>query len=180
MKQQVRIIGGQWRGRKISVPDVEHLRPTSDRIRETLFNWLMPVIKDAKCADLYAGTGILGIESLSRFAKSCDFAESDRGARKCLEENIAELAPSDAALFNDANRILDGTGCYDVIFLDPPYKARLLSSLIEKIARLEILSTDGLVFVEDNQPLDFPLPEQFEWYRQKKAGQVYFGLVQLK
>ena len=103
---QLRIIGGEWRGRKLRFPDVAGLRPTTDRVRETLFNWLAPVIHGARCLDLFAGSGALGLEALSRGASSVVFIDSDRRAVQSLRENLAllkegrgEVLQSDALSF---------------------------------------------------------------------------------
>lgn len=120
---QIRIIGGQWRGRKLPVRDSEGLRPTTDRVRETLFNWLMPVIRDANCLDCFAGSGALGIEALSRYAASATLIELDKHNARQLSENLAQLKIHNAQVIN-ANTLtyLANSGTpFDVVFLDPPF-----------------------------------------------------------
>src|ERR1700761_9030792 len=119
---RVRIIGGSLRGSKLDVPDFAGLRPTPDRVRETLFNWLMPVIEGARCLDLFAGTGALGIEALSRGAAHVDFVESDAQLARMLRDNLARLKQTASVLQSAASRFLESAGGeYDVVFLDPPF-----------------------------------------------------------
>ena len=97
---QIRIIGGQWRGRKLPVPESPGLRPTTDRVRETLFNWLAPSIVDANCLDCFAGSGALGLEALSRYAASATLLEMERGVAQQLQKNLATLKASNAKVVN--------------------------------------------------------------------------------
>lgn len=125
---QIRIIGGKWRGRKLPVFDSEGLRPTTDRIRETLFNWLIPVIQEARCLDCFAGSGALAIEALSRNAASATLIELERPVATQLATNLAKLEAKNAQVINsDALNYLAKAGtAYDVIFLDPPFRKELL------------------------------------------------------
>jgi 16S rRNA (guanine966-N2)-methyltransferase len=123
---KLRIIGGSLRGSKLAVPDVLGLRPTSDRVRETLFNWLMPVIDGARCLDLFAGTGALGIEALSRGAAWTDFVESDARLAQSLRENLQRLKQTQASVRGgDAATLLrmPPPSPYDIVFVDPPFSA---------------------------------------------------------
>lgn len=97
---QIRIIGGQWRGRKLPVPDSPGLRPTTDRVRETLFNWLAPSMVDAHCLDCFAGSGALGLEALSRYAASATLLEMERGVAQTLQQNLATLKATNAKVVN--------------------------------------------------------------------------------
>ena len=121
---QIRIIGGQWRGRKLPVLNAEGLRPTTDRNKETLFNWLMPYINDARCLDVFAGSGGLGLEALSRYAAHCDFIELDKQAASQLKSNLTLLKANELASATvhqgDALGILKGISQapYDIIFVD--------------------------------------------------------------
>ena len=125
----VRIIAGQWRGRKLPVIDADGLRPTGDRIRETLFNWLAPHIEGARCLDLFAGSGALGFEALSRGAASCDFVELNGAVAKTLEANKQLLNAQGAEIHRkDWKAFLEseaGQRPWDVVFLDPPFSEGL-------------------------------------------------------
>ena len=120
---QIRIIGGQWRGRKLPVPDSPGLRPTTDRVRETLFNWLAPVIVDAQCLDCFAGSGALGLECISRGAKEAVFNDCSKDSVAVLTANIKKLGEGEVCTV----RALDYLAClsalqgkFDIVFLDPP------------------------------------------------------------
>lgn len=176
-QNQIRIIGGHWRGRLITVPEAKDLRPTADRIRETLFNWLQPVVIDAVCADFFAGTGILGIEALSRGAKSCAFSDNNKTVRAQLSHSLSMLNIKCEPIQSTYLDILNSNQKFNLIFLDPPYKEKIIPALLEKIIDKSLLHENGFIFVEHNEPLDFELPKGLTWHRQKKAGQVYFGLL---
>src|SRR5580765_815361 len=123
---RLRIVGGTLRGARLDVPGAPGLRPTPDRVRETLFNWLMPVIAGARCLDLFAGTGALGIEALSRGAAAADFVEADAQLADLLRANLLRLKQAARVVRSDALRFLGETDVrYDVVFLDPPFGAAL-------------------------------------------------------
>src|SRR5262245_39524151 len=128
MANTLRIIGGEWRGRRIRFPGKGGIRPTPDRVRETLFNWLMAKVPGSRCLDLFAGSGALGLEALSRGAAQVTFVERDRENAASLAATAAELAPGRAVVIEgDALAWLAGTAeAYDVVFLDPPFAAGLL------------------------------------------------------
>lgn len=134
---QIRIIGGKWRGRKLPVRDSEGLRPTTDRIKETLFNWLMPIIREARCLDCFAGSGSLGFEALSRFADSVTFIELDKQNAQLLTENKARLQSDNANIINgNSLEILGQNGTpFDVVFIDPPFRKGLLSDTIQLLEK---------------------------------------------
>ena len=125
---QIRIIGGQWRGRKLPVPDSPGLRPTTDRVRETLFNWLAPVIVDAQCLDCFAGSGALGLEALSRYAAGATLIEMDRAVSQQLIKNLATLKAGNARVVNsNAMSFLAQKGTpHNIVFVDPPFRRGLL------------------------------------------------------
>lgn len=169
---KVRIIGGQWRGRKLPVRDQEGLRPTGDRLRETLFNWLMPYIHGAECLDAFAGSGALGFEALSRGAQFTQFIEMHQGAAQQINANItllngrAEVARSDfLAWSNNGKR-------FDIVFLDPPFSHALWSPAIQHLVDRDMLNPQALVYIE--KPANYPLscPEDWEPLKTKRAGQV--------
>ena len=177
---QLRIIGGEWRGRKLSFPDVEGLRPTTDRVRETLFNWLAPVIHGARCLDLFAGSGALGLEALSRGAAAVSFIDSDRRAAQSLKDNLALLkCERGTVLQGDALSFLQGEPVpFDIVFLDPPFRKELLQPCLEQLSNEGWLSDEARLYIEVEQELGEPeLPEGWEMVRRKHAGQVIYGLA---
>ena len=177
---QLRIIGGEWRGRKLGFPDVEGLRPTTDRVRETLFNWLQPVIHGARCLDLFAGSGALGLEALSRGAASVQFVDMDRRAISSLKENLSLLKDNrGSVLQSDALSFLGGEPqVFDVVFLDPPFRQELLQPCLEQLCNNGWLSENARLYIEVEQELGEPqLPEGWKMLSSKQAGQVIYGLA---
>jgi 16S rRNA (guanine966-N2)-methyltransferase len=177
---QLRIIGGEWRGRKLRFPDVEGLRPTTDRVRETLFNWLQPVIHGARCLDLFAGSGALGLEALSRGAANVCFVDSDRRAVQSLKDNLALLQDQAGTVVQaDALTYLKaGPQPFDIVFLDPPFRKELLQPCLELLYSEGWLADNARLYIEVEQELGEPeLPPGWEWQRSKKAGQVVYGLA---
>ncbi|WP_404461367.1 16S rRNA (guanine(966)-N(2))-methyltransferase [Providencia rettgeri] len=176
---QIRIIGGKWRGRKLPVRDSEGLRPTTDRIKETLFNWLMPVIRDARCLDCFAGSGSLGFEALSRFAQNVTFIELDKQNSQLLTENKARLQAEDATVINNSSlTVLSQQGSpFDVVFIDPPFRKGLLTETIQLLEKNQWLADESWVYVESEaeSPLT-DLPANWLLHREKIAGQVAYRL----
>ena len=176
---QVRIIGGKWRGRKLPVRDSEGLRPTTDRIKETLFNWLMPVIRDARCLDCFAGSGSLGFEALSRFAQNVTFIELDKQNAQLLTENKARLQADDATVItNSSLTVLSQQGTpFDVVFIDPPFRKGLLNETIQLLEKNQWLADESWIYVESEaeSPLT-DLPTNWQLHREKIAGQVAYRL----
>lgn len=180
-RNQLRIIGGDWRGRKLDFPDAQGLRPTPDRVRETLFNWLMPVIRGAHCLDLFAGSGALGLEALSRGAAEVVLVDSQAQVVAALQQNIdllqaemrAQLHQHDAlAYLNQLN------SSFDIIFLDPPYHQHLLQPCIDSLYQQEALTAQSYLYFEVNRDEALPnLPATWTIHRQKTAGQVGYYLV---
>ena len=176
----VRIIAGDWRGRRLSVANVPGLRPSGDRSRETLFNWLQPFVVGADCADLFAGTGALGFEAASRGAASVSFIDTDPRAVRSLKENLSLLASDRGEVVqSDALAYLQGQPKpFDIIFLDPPFRQSLLQPCLEQLCNNDWLTTDARLYVEVEQELSEPeLPTGWEMIRSKKAGQVIYGLA---
>jgi len=176
----VRIIGGEYRGRKISFPDAAGLRPTSDRVRETLFNWLQPVIVGARCLDLFAGSGALGFEATSRGAKKVTMIESNPKVAASLKQNAAVLAASNVEVIVDDALAWVGAGAgpYDVVFVDPPFAGKLLAPVLRSLVDNEALSEDALIYLEGDAADGFPgMLEGLELIREKRAGQVCYGLA---
>jgi len=179
---QVRIIGGQWRSRKLPVNDVEGLRPTTDRVKETVFNWLAPYLDNADCLDLFAGSGGLAFEALSRYAASALLIEKDRGAAKQLQTNLATLKCTNATVNNkDSLSVLEKscTKPFSVVFIDPPFRKNLLEKSCYLLETNGWLTDDAVIYIEVESELSMlPLPNNWRCIKDKKAGQVSFSLWQ--
>jgi 16S rRNA (guanine966-N2)-methyltransferase len=174
---KVRIIAGRLRGSRIVVPDRPGLRPTPDRVRETLFNWLAPVIEGARCLDLFAGTGALGIEALSRGAASCTFVESDRELARRIEDDLTRLDAGEARVVaTDAESLLAGAQQpFDVVFLDPPFAANLWEAIASRLER-GWLARDAWIYVESPADARFALPPTWQLHREGHAGAARHAL----
>jgi len=182
LPNRLRIIGGQWRGVRITFPPLPALRPSPDRVRETLFNWLQPVIVGARCLDLFAGSGALGIEALSRGASHVDFIDSEPAIGRHLLETLQRLDAANAAVRTaDALKFLDqrhAGGHYDVVFLDPPYASDLLLQVCNKLAAADWLARGALIYLECAADKPLPqLPAAWQVHRSKRAGQVGYHLL---
>ena len=178
---QLRVIGGQWRSRKLKFPTVPGLRPTPDRVRETLFNWLAPVIDGARCLDLFAGSGALGIEALSRGAASVVFAEQNPLAVKTLHENLRLLQTSAAEVIHmDARSWLKKPVFepFDIVFLDPPFGQDWLAPLCQVLENNAFLKTKAMIYLESEIHSTPALPANWTLLRHKTAGQVHYRLAQ--
>ena len=178
---RLRIVAGKWRSRLLDIADVSGLRPTSERIRETVFNWLAPGIAGARCLDLFAGTGALGLEALSRGAAEAVFVEKSAVAAKLLRNNIAALGASITTVHNaDALDFLQGTelGKFDIVFLDPPFAADMLGDLCRLLDEVSILGSGAQVYLEEdrNKP-EVDLPQKWRVVKSKNAGNVRYSLV---
>ena len=181
---QLRIIGGMWRGRKLRFPDRPGLRPTGDRVRETLFNWLEPELAGAYCLDLFAGSGALGIEALSRGAARCDFVDADREALTAVEQHLNTLDASDRSTLqcgSAAEYLSAAQGGWDIVFVDPPFEAQLGESTLQQIATAGCLSNNNRVYYETSLSNPEPIPEMlYEVVREKTAGDVRYQLLTLR
>ncbi|SNY71536.1 16S rRNA (guanine(966)-N(2))-methyltransferase [Enterobacter sp. CC120223-11] len=176
---QIRIIGGQWRGRKLPVPDSPGLRPTTDRVRETLFNWLAPHMVDARCLDCFAGSGALGLEALSRYAGSATLLEMERHVAQQLQKNLATLNARNAQVVNtNSLTFLAGAGTpHDVVFIDPPFRKGLLEETLALLENNGWLADDALIYVESEVENGLPpVPAHWDLHREKVAGQVAYRL----
>lgn len=176
----VRIIGGEWRGRKLTVADLPGLRPTGDRARETLFNWLQADIHGARCVDLFAGTGALGFEAASRGASEVTLVERSRQAADNLRESVKMLAA-------DHVRVVEGdglgwlrdqeAGSFDIVFIDPPFESEFAPEALDSLAAGELLAPGGLVYLESHR-LDSPeLAAGWVSVREKVLGDVRIQLL---
>lgn len=171
----IRIIGGKWRSRKLSVPNTPWLRPTPDRIRETVFNWLTPHLEGARCLDLFCGTGVLGLEALSRGALTVTAIEKDPVLVQNLSTQAKILGANLQIVRDSVERWLTNTPTpFDIVFLDPPYSLSLLPGCLEQLRR-GWLSPKALVYTESNEPLR--TPPHYQVVKHKKAGRIYFYLL---
>ncbi|NVK22263.1 MAG: 16S rRNA (guanine(966)-N(2))-methyltransferase RsmD [Kangiellaceae bacterium] len=176
-----RVIGGQWKGRKLRFIEVEGLRPSLDRVRETLFNWLQWDIRGAKCLDLFAGSGALGIEALSRGAGEVQFIELNKKAANQLRSNLEQLQTDDARLFNgDALKFVEtNQQAYDIIFIDPPFHKGIAQNVIDQLAQSATIQSETLIYIEVEQGLELDIPEHWQLLKDKKAGQLLYKLFQV-
>jgi 16S rRNA (guanine966-N2)-methyltransferase len=179
---RLRIVAGNWRSRLLAIADVEGLRPTSERIRETLFNWLAPTLPGSRCLDLFAGTGALGLEALSRGADEVVFVERHPAAARQLRSNIAALGTDDATVIEkDALDYLREAPPehFDVVFLDPPFAADLIGETCRLLSRMHWLAESALVYIELDRSATPPeLPPGWTVRRNKTAGNVRYILVE--
>ena len=185
---EVRIISGQWKGRKLRFPANQDLRPTLGRVRETLFNWLAPMIQGTRCLDLFAGSGALGFEALSRGAAEVTFVERDRKAALALQANAQQLhARSDSFRIlnesasgylsrSDLSRMPEpgNAGGFDIIFFDPPFGDRAAGKLLDRLLS-EFLAPEGLLYLEC--PRRQPLPHAERQLKHATAGDCQFALL---
>ena len=179
----IRIISGKWRGRKLPVLDAQGLRPTTDRTKETLFNWLMPYINDRVCLDAFAGSGGLGFEALSRHAKRVDFIEKDRAAYQQLLKNIETLKidkQQASVAFGDMQQRLKQTADrYDLVFLDPPFGYALIPAAIALLEQQNALNNGALIYIEcEANNADYPVPQNWQLLKDKSTSQVSSRLFQ--
>jgi 16S rRNA (guanine966-N2)-methyltransferase len=177
---QLRIIAGLWRGRKLSFPDVDGLRPTGDRIRETLFNWLAPEIQGARCLDLFAGSGALGIEALSRGAETSVLVERDTKAAAQLKANLEILKAEQGRVVNvDALGFLQKGNTdapYHIVFIDPPFQLNLWQSVIDALEAGNWLADNATIYIESGRDDEYQPPINWQLHRDKHAGAVSYRL----
>lgn len=177
-----RIIGGTHRGRRFEFPGDLSVRPSPDRVRETLFNWLLPVISGARCLDLFAGSGALGLEALSRGAAFASFVEAAPRAASAIREHLGALREGARAQVHagDVQAFLRAAPAepFDIVFLDPPYGAGLLEPACAALEHNGWLAAESRIYIEcgakDGLP---PLPDNWEVLREKRAGQVGYALA---
>lgn len=182
-QNSLRIIGGSLRRRKITFPDTEGLKPTSDRVRETLFNWLQDSIKASTCIDLFAGSGALGIEALSRGAERAVFIEKDTAAAKAIEQNLNRLGLETGEVTKcEAIRWLQSTKLvkakFTIAFIDPPFVDDICQ-VCNQLANSDFLQVSGKIYIEAGAQLpEADLPGNWMKLKQKKAGQVHYYLFE--
>lgn len=196
MRSKLKIIGGQFRGKTFTFPSIKSIRPTTNMVRETLFNWLMGNIHNTTCLDLFAGSGALGLEAYSRGAQKIIFIEQEYLIYKNLCNTIENFntsmqevsTNSTTKLLNIYNKdalsyLKTSTQKFNIIFLDPPFNTDLLTQCLELILSRNILETNGFIYFESGVNIDYILPAKFndlELYRYKKTGNVYYGLLRKK
>jgi 16S rRNA (guanine966-N2)-methyltransferase len=183
-RNSVRIIAGMWRGRRVNFPDIPGLRPTPDRVRETLFNWLQHSIADSRCLDLFAGSGALGLEALSRGASEVIFVEQDPAAARALQEQLVRFAgqgKGQILQMGAARYLRSAANPFDVAFLDPPFKTNALAEYVPVLAAGNWIKPGGLVYLENERAAGLPkLPPQWELLKSKSAGEVGYHLARIK
>ena len=175
----VRIIGGDWRGRRLKVADVPGLRPSGDRSRETLFNWLQPWLVAADVADLFAGTGVLGFEAASRGAHTVLMVEKDPRAFAELKQSVELLQATQVNLYMGGalSQIEEmERDSYDLIFVDPPFDANLGALVLEKLVGQGCLRKGGFVYLESPAKTHIPAPAGWSNWRDQEMGEVRMQL----
>ncbi len=180
---KLRIIGGQHKGRKISFFEAQGLRPTPDRIRETLFNWLTLYIEGSACLDLFAGSGAIGLEALSRGAKTVTFVESNNKTAEKIRQNLRLLNSANYHVFcQNALFYLEKTKKkFDIIFLDPPFNSQLLQKSINTVQELELLNNSSWVYLEYASNSNPPkVPHHWQLHGSTKAGDTKACLYRVK
>jgi len=184
-KGNIRIISGKYRGRKLPVLMAEGLRPTTDRVKETLFNWLMPYIQESMCLDCFAGSGGLGFEALSRGAKNVTLLELNKAAAMQLEKNKALLKTEQITIVN-TNSLTFLAHCsqkFSIVFIDPPFRqglaAKTISLLSNNIINKQLLESNALIYIEMESEESIPvIPNDWLLLKEKTAGQVTYRLYQ--
>ncbi len=182
-KNQLRIIGGKWRGRKLHFPDLPELRPTPDRVRETLFNWLAPHIVGAHCLDLFAGSGALGFEALSRGARSVVMIDQSPQVMLYLRDTAQRLGVTNELEYYCAT--VPGAQLpirqyrFDLVFLDPPFHQNYLAVCCQWLQDSQCLADNALIYIEAERDLVLSLPSQWSIIKQKAAGQVGYYLIKI-
>jgi 16S rRNA (guanine966-N2)-methyltransferase len=179
-KGSIRIIAGKYRGRKLPVLDAEGLRPTTDRVKETVFNWLMPYLNKANCLDCFAGSGGLGVEALSRGAQQVTFLELNKQAAQQLKANLNTLKENNAKVIttNSLTYLKEVTQQFDLVFIDPPFRQNLALKTINKLNN-GWLSKNALIYVEVESEIQLhDLPNHWQLLKEKIAGQVAYRLYQ--
>lgn len=180
---QIRIIGGEWRGRKLKVPEVADLRPTPDRVRETLFNWLAPVIAGANCLDLFAGSGALGFEASSRGAAHVVMVDFSADVIALLQQEGVMLKAKNLDIYRATipEQLKLPVKPFDIVFLDPPYQQNILLPCCFYLEENAFLADNAYIYLEAKSALtQADLPPNWEIIKSKKAGQVAYHLAQRK
>ena len=177
---KIKIIGGKWKGTNLTFYDEPELRPTGNRIKETLFNWLQPNIQGSICLDLFTGSGCLGLEALSRGAAKCVIVEKNKRVINHLAENIEKLSSSTELIHDDALNYLSSkepSKTFDIVFLDPPFDSTLYESTVRALELNHWLSHDALIYIEARSDSStFQIPDNWLLFREQVAGNVRYML----
>lgn len=178
-RNTLRIIGGEWRSRKLAFPDNPKIRPTPDRVRETLFNWLQNDVHGSRCLDLFAGSGALGLEALSRGAIHCTFIENDTASVNQLKDNLSILKCNKAdVIFSDTISYLENTNTpYDLVFLDPPFDANLWQNCLDYLRQNHLLTPKAKIYMESGSKQSLELDSHWRIIKEKTAGDVRYQLI---
>ena len=177
---KIKIIGGKWKGTNLTFYDEPELRPTGNRIRETLFNWLQPNIQGSICLDLFAGSGCLGLEALSRGASKCVMIEKNKRVINHLAKNIEKLGSSTELIHDDALNYLSSeepNKTFDIVFLDPPFDSTIYESTMRALELNHWLSHNALIYIEARSDSSiFQSPDNWSLFREQVAGNVRYML----
>ncbi len=179
-KGSIRIISGKHRGRKLPVLMADGLRPTTDRVKETVFNWLMPYMQESICLDCFAGSGGLGFEAFSRGAKSVTLIELNKAAAQQLEQNKTLLKANEISIehTNTLNYLEKCTQKFSIVFIDPPFRKGLIEETVNLLNN-DLLEQDALIYVEmESEEAIAAMPANWLLLKEKKAGQVAYRLYQ--
>ena len=183
-KGEIRIIGGKWKGKKIYFNLNDDLRPTPDRAKETLFNWLGQDLNKMYCLDLFSGTGALGLEALSRGAKKVTFVEKNKDYLQKIKKVYLEMSEKEDCDFFCAECLEwvqnnSSKAKYDLIFIDPPFNKNLIDNLLSNILRRELLSERGKIYFEFEKKLDLEIPESLNLKKKKSLGKKSYVLAEV-
>ena len=183
-KGEIRIIGGKWKGKKIYFNLNDNLRPTPDRAKETLFNWLGQDLNKMYCLDLFSGTGALGLEALSRGAKKVTFVEKNKDYLQKIKKVYLEMSEKEDCDFFCAECLEwvqnnSSKAKYDLIFIDPPFNKNLIDTLLSNILRRELLSERGKIYFEFEKKLDLEIPESLNLKKKKSLGKKSYVLAEV-
>lgn len=175
---KLRIIGGKWRGSRLSFPTLADLRPTADRVRETLFNWLQQYIEGSECLDLFAGSGALGFEALSRGARKAVLVDTDSMVIKQLDENAQRLRANVEIVRASAGDYLNREPQpFNIVFLDPPFRFDILAKVCQNLELGGWLAPDAWIYIESPTDKEPPaVPAQWQLHRDKLTGAVRYQL----
>lgn len=181
----VRIIGGEWRSRRVHFDAIDGLRPTPDRVRETLFNWLQTVTPGARCLDLFSGSGALGLEALSRGALSVTFVDQSGAVARNLRDNLQQLKAQNAEVIHASaldwldKSLPDEESRFDLVFMDPPFRQGMVAPICALLESRNLLAERAMIYIESETELAAPeVPSSWALYREKEAGQVAYRLYE--
>ena len=179
VSSQIRIIGGRYKGRKLIVSEGPGLRPTGNRIRETVFNWLAPYLEGASCIDLFTGSGALAIEAASRGAENCFAFDTNQSTCAAIKQSLKQFDCSTVNVYNnDSIKWLNTyAGKIDIAFVDPPFSEDLHDISLNALCNHSGVHEDTLIYVEAARDTVIAVPEGWSWWREKHAGDVLYGVI---